>query len=591
MEYDTYVKVENGQRIIQRSFLLQIPSPEYRHYSEIQVPYDVKQDLEIQEALILDQKRKVVRKLKSKEMITRSNISSGSFYEDDYLKEFTLNWDEYPYFIKYSYQVKDKDFINLATWSPVFYSKLSTLKASLTVEVPKDYALNIEASPELQHSVEQSGNKTRYTWQISEPFKLSAEYFAPPSIDRAPLVRVSPQQFSYGVAGRFASWATYGSWYAQLNKGMDELPKSETEVITPMLAGISDPKEKARILYHYLQDNTRYINVSIDKGGLQSYPASYVSEKKYGDCKALTTYMKAMLKHAGVNAYPVLIYGGDKAPEFHTDWVGSQFNHVILAVPLGGDTLWLENTASYLPFNYLGTFTQNRYGLWIDGENSALVKTPALKLEQVPEQAVYHFDLDQNGTGALKILSLLGGNEFETCRAYQSQATEKQQKEWVETQIASKNTQLEKWEIRYPQRDQRQLELEMECTVRAQIKTVGPYEVLSVLPFSLPRLEKPEERKYEMRVAYPFNWEDSLIYDIPSLKEQAPQLPKDISIESEFGSFAMAFSFEQGQIRILRRFILLAGTYGLDAYPECYSFFQAVIKEQKKAAIILNPSK
>ena len=128
-----------------------------------------------------------------------------------------------------------------------------------------------------------------------------------------------------------------------------------------------------------MQDNTRYVNVTLGIGGMKPYPAEYVSNNKYGDCKALTNYMKALLQCAGIESYYSTIYAGGTAPGSDPlKCPGQQFNHVILAVPLENDTLWLENTSNTNPFAYPGTFTQNRQALLVDGSKSRLVRTPSL---------------------------------------------------------------------------------------------------------------------------------------------------------------------------------------------------------------------
>ncbi len=65
---------------------------------------------------------------------------------------------------------------------------------------------------------------------------------------------------------------------------------------------LTDKRQKVFALYDYLQKNTRYISVQLGIGGWQPFPADYVATKRYGDCKALSNFMVALLKEAGIKA-------------------------------------------------------------------------------------------------------------------------------------------------------------------------------------------------------------------------------------------------------------------------------------------------
>ena len=129
---------------------------------------------------------------------------------------------------------------------------------------------------------------------------------------------------------------------------------------------LTDTYKKVAVLYDYLQKNTHYVLVTFGIGGLQPYEASYVARNKYGDCKALSNFMVALLKEAGIKSYPVAIWGGEEEREFVKDFPSHQSNHIICAVPIEKDTVWLECTTSqFLPAGYLSWFTANRFGLLI----------------------------------------------------------------------------------------------------------------------------------------------------------------------------------------------------------------------------------
>src|SRR5690606_22479882 len=149
---------------------------------------------------------------------------------------------------------------------------------------------------------------------------LDKEDYSPGIYTMLPSVVIIPDNFTYGIDGKFTSWQDFGQWVWYLNQGLDELTQNEKTRISQLFAESDSNLDKIRKCYHYLQENTRYIDVSIDIGGFKPYPAEYVCNNKFGDCKALTNYMKAILKYAGIDSYYSLVYAGDPNEIFDTSF-------------------------------------------------------------------------------------------------------------------------------------------------------------------------------------------------------------------------------------------------------------------------------
>ena len=97
----------------------------------------------------------------------------------------------------------------------------------------------------------------------------------------------------------------------------------------------------------------------------------------YGDCKALVNYMMALLKVAGIPSYYTLVYSGDEKISMLRNFASAaQGDHVILCVPFGQDTTWLECTNQHIPFGFLGTFTDDRDVVVCTPEGGLVTHTP-----------------------------------------------------------------------------------------------------------------------------------------------------------------------------------------------------------------------
>ena len=186
---------------------------------------------------------------------------------------------------------------------------------------------------------------------------------------------LAPKKINYqNYKHDFDSWEDLGDWIKLLNKDKDVLSDALKQKIHSLTDTLKDDYQKIKILYEFMQNNTRYVSIQYGIGGFRPFEAKYVYERGYGDCKALSNYMYSILKEAGIKAYYTLV----KASKYNNiikEFPASQFNHAIVCVPLkNNDTLWLENTSQKMPFAFNGDFTDDRDVLIIS-ETPSVVHT------------------------------------------------------------------------------------------------------------------------------------------------------------------------------------------------------------------------
>jgi hypothetical protein len=586
--YDTKVKIDEDRKIIEKSFLININSRDDLHLADIEIEVQNSQEFKLLEASVLDANGEKVRKLKNRDVKTRSNLSYDSFFNDDVVKEFELYWNNYPYQIKYVYSIVEYKFVSVAGWSPIVEKDLSVKKASLQVEIPSDYPVSMDFSDQLQYQVNERDDVKTMVWEIRDYKKPEQEMFAPHEFETIPYVSIFPQEFKYGVAGNSGSWASFGEWFDSLNRGSLMLTVREKMIIDNLIKGIDDKREIVKTLYHYLQDNVRYVNVRLDLGGLKSYPAEYVCQKKYGDCKALTTYMKALLNYAGIPSNYVLIRGGFDVPRINPNLPGQQFNHTILSVPLGNDTLWLENTSGIIPFNYLGTSLQNRKALFVNKDRSKLVTFPAMTLDEVYEHRVFVFGLDSEGSGAIIISQHLRGGEFEKYRYFQKALNPEEQERAIKNGLNTTYFDLESFSFFPAGRDERQFNILVEASCKNLFRRVGNIKIIKPPVFSVPMPEKPEKRRNAVRVHIPVNKADSMVYNLSLPENHEIELPADVFLDTPYGQYETRYLNENNKLIVVSKFQLFQGDYPIEDYDGFYSFFSEIDKIRHQSGIVIN---
>ena len=254
-----------------------------------------------------------------------------------------------------------------------FLARAIVLDEQLEINIPEHCQINLQSAGGATYSVESGNGRTVYTWKHSNPAHPSDDALKRSSREpRAPDVQLTT----------FQSWADVARWYAQLGQGRGE-PSPEIRAKAEELVGglhaaggRASDLEKIEVLYNYVAKNIRYVSLSFGLGRYQPHAAAEVFANQYGDCKDKHTLLAAMLRAAGFEADAVLI---SSARALDTSLPSPlQFDHVITAVVLGDELVWLDSTAEVAPFRLLAPSLRNKTALLARLEGvGRLVETPA----------------------------------------------------------------------------------------------------------------------------------------------------------------------------------------------------------------------
>lgn len=583
--HQTFISVDDGKRTRFEQFQIQIQDRTGIEYAEVSIFQPTLSKVRNIEAYLVNTAGKTIRKLKKSEIKTRSAVSNISFYEDHLVYEFSLRHDEFPYTLKYSYETVAEEFLSIANWIPFIATDVPTLQGKLTVSLPTDYPVRIDTQGVKSYQVERIDNRVVHTWEAPYVKQYFRETLAPDWSTAVPHIEVIPQNFIYDQPGSLASWESFGQWHHSLLADLGTLPVVEQNRLKALVADLDDPVEKIRTLYHYLQDETRYINVTIDNGGLKPYPASYVAQNKYGDCKALANYMKAALDLIEVPAYYSTIYAGSPIPAVNHSLPSQQFNHVILCVPLAEDTLWLDCTSKD-PFDYQGTFIQNREALVVTPDGSRLQKVPALTPAQVQETRVVEIQPGERNRVRGAFRHRYRGDNFETVSNIARNLTGARLQRTLEYYFTPDG-----WNstdaisvVRGP-RNATEIGLHFSAETPKGFQAYGAERIIEMLPFGLPALEAPEDRTQPIQLDFPIYQVDSITYFLPP-NTRAESWPESQSIEAPFGTYTIEANATDGAVKVVKSLLIKAGSYSLATYPAFYTFLQSIQISEQNAYIV-----
>jgi transglutaminase-like putative cysteine protease len=109
-------------------------------------------------------------------------------------------------------------------------------------------------------------------------------------------------------------------------------------------ARTADPVARAEAALRLVQDRIRYVYVGLGGGNFTPASADQTWERKFGDCKAKTVLLIALLRELGIEARPALVLAAG-ADGLDQRLPGPDlFDHVIVRAQLGDRVEWLDGT-------------------------------------------------------------------------------------------------------------------------------------------------------------------------------------------------------------------------------------------------------
>lgn len=139
-----------------------------------------------------------------------------------------------------------------------------------------------------------------------------------------------------------------------------------------------DPRQRGMAALRLVQDKVRYFALNIGDGGYVPAPPDQTWSRKFGECKAKTVLLLALLQGLGIEAEPVLVssVGGDtlavRMPQVRA------FDHVLVRARIGGRDHWLDGTRSGDRDLDALTSTPFRWGLPLRAGGARLEALPLL---------------------------------------------------------------------------------------------------------------------------------------------------------------------------------------------------------------------
>ena len=525
---------------------------------------------------------KTLRKLKTSDLTTVmvaegiTSDASVAFYEPS---------APYPFVVEYEYEVSyKKGFIAFPVYMPVSEPDVAIVESSYTVTVPTGMQIQYNASAEPVKSSQDK--KDVYQWSFERFSGYKVEHIMPDEMEMVPYVYAGPVDFEYsGVPGSQAGWKEVGLWLAQLQKDVQIIPSDLKTKVEGLLYGISDERARIKALYDFLRENTRYVSIQLGIGGYKPFPVETVFKTGFGDCKALSVYMKALLWIAGIKSEYLIINtdNPDLLPDFHS--VG-QMNHAMLCVPMESDTLWVECTNPRYPLGYRHNSLAGHQVLLVGEDGGELVRVrnypDSLRLRSERVEV----ELKADGTAKCRGQRRLLLDNIESYIGFRAKDSKAQfdavmsgnSLNPVHFSITSVEDNFDDWTAMAPGEEYiPEFRLGYEYEVKDYGKASGERIFMDMNPFAKSMHSDRTSRVNDMEVDAGMTVADTVSVKLPS--GYVPEsLPASGIVESQFGRLVTEVTYNEDSavVDVVQSLTLYAGRFPKDSYTDYRAFARSV---------------
>lgn len=289
-------------------------------------------------------------------------------------------------------------------WS--FQDEMPVISARFVYDVPRNVGFKYITSSIPGYTIEKD--------ILDTPFKNKARFILKnlPAINEEPLVSsifdisswilmtwASLETYFWGeISSGQESWTSIGQEYHRVLDSLLVPSEEIKEKVNELIVDCQNDEEKIKAIYKYIQNNFRYVAISIEGHRFMPNEPDKVLKNLYGDCKDLASLLITMLKAADITSYPVLIKTKDAGGFIVNFPAHNQINHVMIAIPLkyfeddaafqkvaiygdddftsSDDYIIADPTAVTFPLGALHSKVYGQHAVLCAGNDSRLVQLP-----------------------------------------------------------------------------------------------------------------------------------------------------------------------------------------------------------------------
>jgi len=551
------------------------------------VHYDNGVTIKRLEAIIFNAFGNEIKRYRKKDFKDVSVADGISIYNDNRAKYFDYTATSYPYTVEFISKTIRTNTAFIPRWLPVegYYvsTEFSSFKVvnNTNIELSKKVS-NFKDFPEIKELSE-------FQFTAENLSAMTYEAYSPSFNEFAPNVKFALKAFSMeGVKGTNKNWKDFGKWMNdKLIKDTDVLPQEVKNEAIELTKNVVTPLEKAKIIYQYMQNKSRYVSIQVGIGGWKPMLASDVDRLGYGDCKGLSNYTKALLDAVGVESFYTVVYGDNNIKNLDDSFSSLEGNHVILSLLIGGDYTWLECTSKQSPFGYNANFTDDRDVLLVTPNGGEIVHTKAYKTVDNIQETNAKVTLDNSGNIVANLNIIYKGSQYDNHTHVESKILKDQKLFYKNNydninnlKIINLNIENNKDTIEFKEYLELNAANYASKAGNALLFSPNLFNRIDAIPirYDVRKLPFEIDRGYVDNDTYEISIPENFIID---------DLREDIDISNKFGNYKVSLTKQDNNTLLFKRSLTVyKGKYKKEDYKDFRKFILEINKNDKNRIAI-----
>ncbi|MDD5705212.1 MAG: DUF3857 domain-containing protein [Kiritimatiellae bacterium] len=413
------------------------------------------------------------------------------------------------------------------------------------------------------------GRKLR-RWELRDVPQLFPEPEMPPAHTVAQRLLLSTA----------ADWPSLSRWYWNLCLPRLQAVTPEMGLtVTGLMSRASSRNERVQHIFTWVSQSIRYMGITTETEapGYEPHDVSMTFSNRYGVCRDKAALLVAMLRLAGIEAYPVLINVGAK---LDGDVPMTFFNHAIVAAARPGEDAYdlmdpTNESARDLFPSYLG----NRSYMVAHPRGETLRVSPVVPAASNLLRVVSRGDLDETGRLSLRTEIAFDGINDNLYRGHLARLPREQRRRFFEGLVKARMAGAELTSFELAPEDLQDtaqaLRATLECRVR-DFAVQGDGLTLLEFPWLSGSLGYVnfllgntglKQRRFALVTEVACGTDERLEVDLSAAAGAPRQLPDNVSTACAGIVYSRGVECSNGLLRASSRFLLERPEYPAADYP------------------------